>query len=49
MRLRRIGKLKADTLALLESLDEEIERKEKVLDALKAEKKLLQRKLEEED
>ena len=49
MRLRRIGKLKEDTKALIESLDEEIDKKEKVLDGLKAEKKMLQRKLEEED
>lgn len=49
MRFRRIGKLKEDTKALIESLDEEIDKKEKILDSLKAEKKMLQRKLEEED
>lgn len=49
MRLRRVGKIKQDTLALIESIDEEIEKEEKKLNDLKSEKKMLQRKLEEED
>lgn len=45
--MKRSGKLKQDTQNLIESLDEVIEAKEKEVEVLKAERKMLQRKLEE--
>jgi SMC interacting uncharacterized protein involved in chromosome segregation len=46
--MKRSGRLKQDTINLIEALDDVIEVKEKELEALKAEKKMLQRKLDEQ-
>lgn len=48
MRLRRTGKLKEATKAMIEELDTEIEKEEKYLDKIKAERAMLQKKLDEE-
>lgn len=45
--MKRTGKLKDDTESLIESLTEVIEVKEKEVEQLKTERKMLKRKLEE--
>jgi hypothetical protein len=49
LRLRRIGRLKDTTKAQIEALEDEIEKREKVLTTLKFERTQLLRRLEEED
>jgi hypothetical protein len=45
--MKRTGKLKDDTKNLIESLTEVIEVKEKEVEQLKTERRMLERKLEE--
>jgi len=47
MSFKRTGALKQATQDLIEKLDDVIEVKEKEVEALKAERKMLQKKLEE--
>ena len=49
MRLRRTGQLKETTKAQITALEEEIDKREKVLTTLKNERITLLRRLEEED